>query len=339
MDFPSRPRPHIFSNMQVPPDLKVLTCNSHEAYVWSLSKLDINLHIIDELPGRYTRGWDTHMRPIPDNSRILDLGTALHQIESYDCFIAHNIDDLLLVKDHPMPKILLFHDSLKGYQVQESNQIPQEDVQRVVRTYLEKIKALPVSISKMKQESWGVWGPIVAHYIDSDFFCGYTGDNPRGLRVVNQFTAKSQILKMDFHEALTEGRDIQILGFNPDLSGSRTSNDLQDLRDHYRSHRYYIHTAEPDLEDGYNLASLEAMSVGMPIVCNLHPSSPVIDGVHGCVGDEPDNLREKLKLLEDDREYASSLGAAGRQYILDNHGLELFKANWVSAIKASINQF
>jgi hypothetical protein len=89
---------------------------------------------------------------------------------------------------------LLIHDSLLGYQAQEKNLMPVSQIQEVLKTYLKKVRATAVSISKMKQQAWGVTGATIPHYIDSDYFAGYTGKFARGLRVANQFYAKGEIL-------------------------------------------------------------------------------------------------------------------------------------------------
>ena len=90
------------------------------------------------------------------------------------------------------------------------------------------------------------------------------------------------------------------------------------------------------MEDGYNTASLEAMAVGMPVICNDHSTAPVEDGVHGFKSNDIDYLRSKIKLLEEDQELARRLGANGRQYVLEHHSLDTFKTLWLEVLDQAI---
>ena len=133
--------------------LRLLTLNSHEAYVYSLSRLGHHLDIIDQLPGRYTKSWDKRIRPVPENCRLLTLNEAYQYSKEYDCLIAHSIDDLLLFKAIPLPKIVIIHISLTGYVYQEGNKVELNKARVALNTYLQKIQALAVSVSKMKSLS------------------------------------------------------------------------------------------------------------------------------------------------------------------------------------------
>jgi len=134
----------------------ILTFNSHEAYVYALSRTNLSLDVIDQLPGRYVNSWDTKIRPIPDNIRLITLKEAELSKKKYDCAIANSIDDLLMIKTFDIPKILTIHISLTGYIEQEGNKVTAEKACNVLNAYLEKIGVLVVSISEMKQKTWGV---------------------------------------------------------------------------------------------------------------------------------------------------------------------------------------
>ena len=79
---------------------------------------------------------------------------------------------------------------------------------------------------------------------------------------------KERDLMMGFtaSESILSGFPSVTLGLNPNIRGSRISSGFDDLLDHYRSLRVYLHATANDYEDGYNLSLLEAMAVGMPII-------------------------------------------------------------------------
>ncbi len=317
----------------------VLTCNSHEAYVWALSKVDIKLDIIDQLPGRYTKSWDTNIRPIPETARLMTTQQALQNPQKYDCFIGHSINDILLVKKLNIPKILLLHVSLFGYMAQENSDLTPQQVEFVLKKYLKQINGTVVAISDMKLRSWGMDGLIIPHYVDSDFFHGYVGSRTDGLRVVNQFTAKNVIINANLHKELEQKNPIKLVGFNPDIEYSNPSKDLVDLRNYYRTYRYFVHTAHPDYEDGYNLASLEAMAVGMPVITHENPSSPIINGVSGFISNDMGALYAGIDKLMKDQDLAQEMGAAARHFVVEHHSLAQFNKNWLYAIQTAIQHY
>jgi len=315
---------------------RLLSFNAHEAYLYALSRIGFQWDVIDPLPGRYTKGWDTRIRPVPDNFRLITMEQALSAANRYHCIIAHSIDDLLSVKFLACPKILVIHVSLSGYITQENSPTRAEEMQQLLSTYLDKIGAISVAVSSMKQTTWGAIGPVIPFYIDSDFFNGYNGQIAAGLRVANQISQKSILLDWRNHQRIAEGFPVKLIGYNPDMPGVQRANDLYALRAYYRNHRFYLHTARYDFEDGFTTSSLEAMACGMPVVCNQHPSAPIINGINGFISDKAERLRESIRQLLADRALALRLGKAARDYVIENHSLQNFKQAWLKAIDLAV---
>lgn len=317
----------------------LLTFNSHEAYVYGLAQIKEQWHVIDQLPGRYISSWDKRIRPVPANVKLITLQEALSGAHHYDCAIAHSISDLLLIKSLKIAKILVIHNSLTGYIAQEGHQVSAENTRSVLNQYINLIQGVVVSVSEMKQKTWGVSGPVIPGYVDGDLFYDFEGTEACGLRIGNQLLNKSQILNWDFFKSISEGFPVQIVGYNPDIPGAIMPADVDELRGHYRRHRFYLHTAQYDLEDGYNLASLEAMATGMPVICNEHPTAPIISGVNGFISDDIDELRGWIEMLLMDRDMARKLGAAARETALEHFPLSRFRNNWEEVIESAIRQF
>ncbi|MGH9701595.1 MAG: hypothetical protein ACRD52_19345, partial [Candidatus Acidiferrales bacterium] len=68
---------------------RLLVCDCHEAWIYQLGQLDQPMDVIVGLKGRHTSSWDTAMRPVPQNARIIHLQEALACKDPYDCVIAH----------------------------------------------------------------------------------------------------------------------------------------------------------------------------------------------------------------------------------------------------------
>ena len=99
------------------------------------------------------------------------------------------------------------------------------------------------------------------------------------------------------------------------MPGVTAAKSWDHLKKMLQIHRFYIHTADPRLEDGYNMASLEAMAAGMPVLGNRQPSSPVEHGISGFLSDDPDELRKYAGMLLEDRDLASLYGLSAPRII------------------------
>jgi len=317
----------------------LLTFNSHEAYVYGLAQTKEHWHVIDQLPGRYTASWDSRIRPVPANVKLITLQEALSGAYYYDCAIAHSISDLLLIKSLKIAKILVIHNSLTGYIAQEGHRVSAENTRSVLNQYINLIKGVVVSVSEMKQRTWGVSGPVITGYVDGELFNGFEGNEASGLRVGNQLLNKSQMLNWEFYTTLSKGFPVQIVGYNPDIPGAIMPADVDELRGHYRRYRFYLHMSQYDWEDGYNLASLEAMATGMPVICNEHPTAPIINGVNGFISNDIDELRGWIEMLLMDGDMARKLGTAARETALEHFPLSKFRSNWEEAIESAICKF
>jgi hypothetical protein len=294
------------------------------------------MDVVDGLPGRYTQRWDERMRPVPRGARLI----AAEALRSdCDVVIAHNILDLLLVRHLNAPKILVLHVNLAARAAEEPNAPSPADMSRQVSQYLSLIGGIAVAVSGAKRDSWGIECDVIRPAVDANEWSGYRGTEATLLRVANQVNARRARFAWDTHEGIVSGLPFKLVGHNPDIVGSEASESWADLRDTYRACRAYVHTANPELEDGYNLAVLEAMATGMPVVSNAAPETPVVDGENGFVGADTAALNARAGALLDDAGLAQRLGARARETVLDRFGLDAFVAGWGAAIERARETF
>jgi glycosyltransferase involved in cell wall biosynthesis len=119
-----------------------------------------------------------------------------------------------------------------------------------------------------------------------------------------------------------------LLGLNDPEDGARFTRSWDDLKDCFRSHRVFLNTTIEGYEDGYNLAMLEAMATGMPIVSTANTSSPIVDGVNGFVSGDEAYLSSRLRELLADRTLAARLGAAARDTVAERFPMQSFVDRW-----------
>ena len=320
--------------------LKILSYNWHEPYLCLLSKLGHTFLIIEPeiTEGNYRR-WDQNMRPIPDNVILVSEDEAMAQLDegSLDLIIAHNVKDLIKVRDYSIPKILVFHNKLTTEIGLGNNNINRDK-------YLNSIGPLLIDVNKIfisdsKRLDWGMDGDVILPGLDVNDYGGYTGESSAILRVGNLI--KERDLMMGFHigESILAGLPSITLGMNPTIDKSRMSSGFADLLAHYRSMRMYLHTTTEKYEDGYNLSLLEAMAVGMPVITTSNNTSPIINGVNGYQSKNLDYLRERSQELLDNPFLAKSLGQKSREIVMEKFPISKFLGLWQKSIHTAIIQF
>ncbi len=291
---------------------RILTFNCHEAWVHQLASLGLEVDVVDGLPGRYTASWDERMRPVPSCFRLLALEDALKEPRPYDCIVAHNLSDLLCVKALNAPRVLVLHVTLEHRLMQARITTPPDDFCATIRSYLARVGGHVVAVTEAKRRSWGLGGDVVEAGVDLASYPIATREVAAAVRVANQITARQQYLFWDFHKTAFADIPVRIVGYNPELPGVEASRDWADLKHILSRHRFFIHTADPQLEDGFNMALMEAAATGLPLLGNRHPTSPVEHGVHGFLSDDPEELGRLGRRLLDEPELAATMGAAAR---------------------------
>ena len=313
----------------------LLVFNCHEPWVYQLGVLGYNLDIIIGLKGRYKEGWDEQMRPVPPNSRLITLSEALRSPVRYYCIITHNITDLLDVKDRPEPRLIVLHSTLDGRLVEEKSNVEPKKMKEMLGKYLRLVGGHAVATSMYKGESWGFTEDIVFFGIDADEYLPYSGEKACGLRICNFIENRKKILLWDLHERAFDGIPVQLVGHNPDMPGVAASENWDQLKRTLQRHRFYIHTADPRFEAGYNMASVEAMAAGMPVLGNRHPTSPIKHGVSGFLSDDADELRKYAKMLLEDKGLAILMGRQARKTAIERFSIERLKNAFLQSIETA----
>lgn len=310
---------------------RLLVFDCHEAWVYQLRWLGQPMDVVVGLKGRDLEGWDHAMRPEPPNSRMVRLEEVRDAGEVYDCILAHNLSDLLDVKSLVGPRLLVLHEMLDCLVLEQNSANSPANFRRALAQYLSLTNAHVVSVSEAKARSWEI-GEWVQFAADASDYPPHSGEIARGLRIANQIQRKRHTLLWDFHEAAFADVPLTLVGRNDDLPGIRPARDWDHLKDTLRRHRFFVHTADPALEDGYNMATLEAMAAGLPVLGNRHPTSPVVHGLNGFLSDDPAELRSFAHWLLREPELAARMGREAQRTVAENFSPEKFTVGLRRAI-------
>jgi hypothetical protein len=304
--------------------MRLLTFNWHEAYVHMLASIGHEWDVV--LRSKAGRAdWWTEVRPLPDNVRLVSEADAFKRanLGAYDAAVCHNVLDLGLIADSGVPSITIFHTS-RDLEVAYGLDVAAFD--RFGRPLLERTAV--VFVSSMKQHSWELEGEVIPPGIDVAGYGDYTGEHARVLHVGNMKRELTSVNGMAELEAAVAGLPFTLIGLNPTIPGSRLSRDWDDLRAQFRTHRVYLHTTRMPFEDGYNLAMLEAMATGMPVVALAHPTCPLTNERDGLVAADVDRLRIALLEMLDDPDRAQMLGCAARRLVTERFPFDAFASRW-----------
>ena len=320
-------------------NLKILTFNWHEPYICLLAYTGYRIFVVEPDHAGGRRRWDTRMRSVPENVTIVPDNVWEHDLESgaYDLALCHNMTDLPAVASSPIPKILVFHNKLTtSLALGDLEQTPQE-YRRSLDPLFEKFPELRfVAISESKKADWDLPATVIPPGIDISTYGGYRGDVPKVLTIGNLLKERDLMMGYSHQEQILRGIPATVLGWNPSIPGSMLSDGFDDLREHYRSHRVYLNTTVDGKEDGYNLAMLEAMATGMPVVSTFNSTSPLTDGKDGYVSNDFNDLHKRIEQLLDDAKLARKLGEAGRRTVAEKFPVDAFVARWRDEIQAAV---
>jgi hypothetical protein len=318
---------------------RVLVLNSHEAWVSQLAYVPRQFDIAVGLSGRSQAGWDERMRPVPANARLIDLRDALSSKEPYSAAIGHSITDLLELKHLDIPKLLVIHTTIEGRLKEASSDLSARLLSDETKKYIKLIKAHAICVSRLKQASWNMSGDLVGFAVNVNDYPLAHQEVAHGLRISNHFNKRRAILLADFHDSAFGDLPVEFVGENLDMPGVTPANDWADLKQRIARSRFYIHTADPRLEDGYNMATVEAMASGLPVLGNCHPSSVVHQGVTGFTSDDPRELRSFAELLLADRTLSLKMGAAAREAARDMFSPATFELGMMRALACAKAKF
>ena len=319
--------------------IRILSFNWHEPYLCMLASVGHQFFIYEPLTaGGQPRRWDKRMRPIPENVTIIteaDMRGMLER-ERFDLIICQNAKDIIAVSGcQNIPKLLVFHNKLTTEIGLGGNSITRESYLKQLEPHLHGVTK--VFISQSKKEDWAMEGSVILPGINVDEYGGYDGERAEILRVGNMLKARDLMMGFSEQEIICEGFNSRIVGENP-LLGTSVSGSWEELKSHYRQKRFFLNTTKDPYEDGYNLAMLEAMATGMPIVSLANPASPLTDGEDGFISADLESLRARARELLADRSLAVKMGKAARECVIKKFPIEKFITRWNEVIENAVGK-
>ena len=190
--------------------------------------------------------------------------------------------------------------------------------------------------SEGRRGQWlgSVAGDVIRPGLDVEAYGPYVGDLA-SVVVMGHLQIELPLRSgYDALERIAAGLPLDLVGFNPSLNLDRLRASRHAWLDAHRRHRVYLNTSISPFGDAANLAVLEAMASGAPVVSLADPESPVEHGVTGFVAEDPASLRLHLLELLEDRDLAARLGEAARRRIARDYGVPRFHRQWSALLRS-----
>ncbi len=298
--------------MATVPKLRILMTHWHESYTCLLAKTG---HNFDVLP---VKGWEHQFRPVPGNVRFVHETDVRACDLHYDLAVFTGLPDLvnfrhLLPKS--LPKIFVMLNMLDT-DLRDSG-LTKAVYLDLMTPLLEAHNVRLAFISEKKRANWGVDAPVIPSGVSLRDYNGYDGYCAQILCVGNLLKERTHMMGLHLHANIVRDLPITYLGYNPSMSHVKPAESWNQLRSAYGAHRVFLSTLLEEHEDGYNLAVLEAMATGMPVVCLENSTSPIHDH-NGYMSNNFEFLHEALRAFLMERNYARRCGNNARQTVGDN---------------------
>ena len=313
---------------------RILTFNFHEPYLCLMAKTGLQFDVGQYDGGKLARDWQVQFRPKPDNLHLVpEKEWRASAIKGqYDVIIAHNEMNAVDVYAARAAKLLICHNR-RSFVIARARSDEGEPVDVFQRLLNRLAGAFDfVFISESKRADYGFPGRVIPPGMDVDEYGGYRGEVSSVLRVGNAMSDRTLMFDVGLQEAVCRDLPHRIVGVNPDISGSEPAPSYEALLECYRGLRCMLHVSREEYEDGYNLAMLEAMACGMPVVALSNRTSPLTDGVDGFLSYDPVVLRERIEQLLIDPDLARRLGERARETVAGKFPIEAFTERWREAI-------
>jgi hypothetical protein len=184
---------------------------------------------------------------------------------------------------------------------------------------------------------------MIRFYKDPDEFKGWTGEIPRVITCVQNMKERRYATNYDVFEEVTKGFPRKIYGphnenFCKDSGGFVGYERLKEV---LRKSRVYFYTGTQPAP--YTLNLIEAMMTGIPIVAigpglgnpkflpdhyTYEIPGIIQNGVDGLYSDNPEQLKNAIKIMLERRDAAQLIGDAGRKKAIEIFGKDKIKAQW-----------
>lgn len=316
--------------------VEVFTFNRHPSYIHLLSHADVSLTVYGE--------WDEDVRPKPANVRTVagteGLARALREA---DVWLSHLLypDLWFFLRQLPIVSrtkliVQVMHGkkSRAGHVHGSLRKAVYTAVKQRIDVPLRAVASLCalrfVFISEGVARSWRLEGmtirPGAINLAEMD--APPDPETREGYALVVGNRLDREHFATDFLCALARDHRVVVCGTDNEAVPFETEFvTWERLQDHYRRCLCYLNLLSPP-ENPFNLATLEAMSAGAPVLTSPHPESTFVNDKDAVVCSTADQFSAAMDRLATDADYRARLSANSHRFAEKRFPLEGFIDAW-----------
>jgi hypothetical protein len=308
--------------------LNILTWHIHGTYLNNLVQTPHNwyLPVKEGRPVGYggmgaTFAWPDWVTEVPaEDVRNLDLDVILYQSAAN-----YNEDqyEILTPQQRELPRIYLEHNVPRPHAV-------------ATQHFADDPGLLLVHVTHYNRLMWDCGRTpttVIEHGVRVPAGVRYSGDLERGVVVVNGMQARPRITGMDLVLQVRREVPLDLVGMKTDELGGHGDVPYRDLHAREARYRFFWH---PIRYTSLGLAMLEAMMLGLPVLCFAVTEHPRViqDGVTGFISNDLEELVEKMHILLREPALAVELGRRGQRVALERYNIQRFVRDWDRALRS-----
>ena len=322
--------------------LKILTFNHHESFLAAIAKTGFEFDVVEQ-KGSLDLSWNPASPPRPHNMKPVVFDQDLKSKLSngyYDVVLCHTIKNLIWMMPYKKCRYI-FVAHIHLFQKSISEKLKAFIKKSIFRKFSSGHSCKLVAVTRNKVHSWNVGGDVIVN-VPSNIASGQTeSENSEDLSspLVHPVIFVSNQMKLRGDEAgykvikyLSSKIPLTVIGNNPDFPGAVIPDTYETFQRCFRKGLVYVFPVQPPYDE-FNLAMLEAMRLGLPVVCFQHPLSPIIHNVNGLVANSMDQMLRQLTFLVNNPGERARLGDAAKVTIAEHFSESAFIENWSKTIR------
>lgn len=314
----------------------VFTYNQHPAYIYLLSHVDAEFYVVGS--------WDVETRPHPENIQFVSPDNAGRYASKADVWLSHLITpDLIrfirlgrqLGWPERIVQVMHGRSDRTGHIDSEFKRVGYWYGKKAVipLLWLGKLtgKIEYVYISDYVADSWKVRGktiypavlPEIETHRDTEDYVLVVGNELH--RGHFEFDILQEVLSEDhFH----------VCGRNPKVDAGPGRVSWTNLKSQYQGACCYVNLLQQP-ENSFNLATLEALGSGVPIVTLDHPRSVFEHEETALVCTDAREIEDAIDRLRRDKELARELAANAKHMANNRFDISRFRQEWLTVLTSS----
>lgn len=207
----------------------------------------------------------------------------------------------------------------------------------------EGLKIIRYSPREQKLPNYAGESAMIRFYKDSEEFKGWTGHDPVAINITQSLKGRRDFCHYDEITELLAGFPAKVYGTGNEDLAELNGGELpyEYLKGKLRDARVYIYGGT--WPACYTLSLIEAMMTGIPVVAigekhanvekfeqlDFYEVSDIIkNGINGFCSDNMNELREAIKSLLENQDYARQIGVRGRETAIKLFGKQTIKEQW-----------